>query len=77
MIKKYTNFYFIEEGIYSGSITQEIENYIYNKNSNAKTYHTVIDDKFIEHGDMNNVLTKYNFNDESIKYKIINIIDNG
>ena len=76
MIKNYTKFYFIEEGIYSGSLTQEIENYIYSKKSNINTYHTVIDDTFIEHGDMNNILKKYNFNDESIKEKIIKIIDN-
>ena len=76
MIKKYSKFYFIEEGIYSGSITQEMENYIYSKNSNIKTYHTVIDDIFIEHGDINNVLRKYSFDDESIKEKIINIFDN-
>lgn len=76
MIKKYSKFYFIEEGIYSGSLTQEIENYIFSKNSNVKIYHTVINDTFIEHGDMNNILKKYNFSDETIKEKIINIIDN-
>ena len=76
ILKNYSKFYIIEEGIYSGSITQEIENYIYNKNSNVKIYHTVIDDTFIEHGDMNNILRKYKFNDESIKEKIISILDN-
>ena len=77
MINKFTNFYIIEEGIYSGSLTQEIENYIYSKNQNIKLYHSVIDDTFIEHGDMNNILKKYNFSDDYIKEKIIKIIDNG
>ena len=76
MIKEYSNFYFIEEGIYSGSLTQEIENYIYSKNNNIKIYHTVIEDVFIEHGDMNSILNKYCFSNKNIEEQILNIFDN-
>ena len=71
--KKFNNFYFIEEGIYSGSLTQEIESYISINYKNKNLYHTVIDDIFIEQGDINSLHKKYQFDYDSIKNNIIKI----
>ena len=73
LCKKFNNFYFIEEGIYSGSLTQEIESYISINYKNKNLYHTVIDDIFIEQGDINSLHKKYQFDYDSIKNNIIKI----
>lgn len=74
LCEKYNNFYFIEEGIYSGSLTQEIESYISINYKNKNLYHTVIDDIFIEQGDINSLHKKYKFDYDSIKSNIMKIL---
>lgn len=76
LINKYNFFYIVEEGIYSGSLTEEIENYIYSKKQDSRIYHTVIEDRFIEHGDTTSILKKYKFDKDSIENKIVEILNN-
>ncbi len=61
----------LEEGVLSGGFGQNVLSYL-NENHNVKVYNIGINDKFVEHGDVNELLSDNGLDSEGIYNFIIN-----
>ena len=66
---KYSEIYFYEESVRSGSIGQSFADVLFEKGYTGKYEHIAVDDAFVPHASVKSLLKKYKLDTESIVEK--------